>query len=370
MTSMVPAAQTLSKQQHLHISGDYAGCGTGANYREDFDLMSGTVEGYAYFSTESCLGSDPVVGDQNMAEDESRTNSSLNEAATSSKDLIHQEERDEGWLKLSIGGHAACSHNSKHDDHQANPTARRGSGSIELDLLPGGSTSQQARPLAPIFHVPEFRVPRATSFSTSLFFQHPGSSTSNFPHHQEINWAAFRPIRHNIGSTASSSTSSSSSLMPFGSYFAQPPLQLQSMMDVAGPSLDFRVIDPPRRPHSGIWFMLRASQNQTKEPFLPQIPKNYLRIKDGRMTVRLLMKYLVNKLKLDSESEIQITCRGQELQPFLTLQHVRDNIWQSINSSPQRPPEAVLTLLPPGDSSSSTTDDDHVMVLYYGRSAA
>lgn len=262
MTSMVPAAQTLSKQQHLHISGDYAGCGTGANYREDFDLMSGTVEGYAYFSTESCLGSDPVVGDQNMAEDESRTNSSLNEAATSSKDLIHQEERDEGWLKLSIGGHAACSHNSKHDDHQANPTARRGSGSIELDLLPGGSTSQQARPLAPIFHVPEFRVPRATSFSTSLFFQHPGSSTSNFPHHQEINWAAFRPIRHNIGSTASSSTSSSSSLMPFGSYFAQPPLQLQSMMDVAGPSLDFRVIDPPRRPHSGIWFMLRASQNQ------------------------------------------------------------------------------------------------------------
>ncbi|KAL5082753.1 hypothetical protein RYX36_011174, partial [Vicia faba] len=41
-----------------------------------------------------------------------------------------------------------------------------------------------------------------------------------------------------------------------------------------------------------------------KEPFLPQIPKNYLRIKDGRMTVRLLMKYLVNKLKLENESEI------------------------------------------------------------------
>lgn len=266
MTSMVPAAQTLSKEQHSHLSEDYAGCG-GANYIEDFGLMSRTVEGYAYlYSTESCLGSDPVVGDQNMAEDESRTNSSLNEAGTSSKDLIQQDqERDEGWLKLSIGGHVACSNNSKHDHQAANPTARRGSRLIELDLLPaGGSSPQQARPLAPIFHVPEFRAPRATSFSTSLFFQHPGSSTSNFPHHQEINWAAFRPIRHNmIGSIASSSTSSSPSLMPFGSYFAQsPPLQLQSKMDAAGPSLDFRIIDRPRRPYSGIWFMLRASQNQ------------------------------------------------------------------------------------------------------------
>jgi hypothetical protein len=262
-------AQNLSNEQqhqhhHHHLSGGgYAGCGGG--FRENFGLMN-RVQGYELYCSESCLGSDLVVGDQ-MAEDESRTNS-LNEAGSSSKDI--QEERDEGWLQLSIGGHGHTStitHNNvnKHDD-LADPTPRRPSGLLELDLLPGGS-SQQARPLAPIFHVPEFRTPRAvTSFpggGNSLFFQHhPAGSSSNFPHQQDINWG-FRPIRHIIGTASSSSTSSSSSspLMPFGSYFPHP-FQLHSGIDAAGPSLDFRVIDPPRRPHSGIWFMLQASQNQ------------------------------------------------------------------------------------------------------------
>ncbi|URE10669.1 hypothetical protein MUK42_23885 [Musa troglodytarum] len=67
---------------------------------------------------------------------------------------------------------------------------------------------------------------------------------------------------------------------------------------------DTRVVSPPRRPQSGVWFMLRAAQNQGREPFLPQIPKSYLRIKDGRMTVRLLMKYLVTRLGLEDESEV------------------------------------------------------------------
>lgn len=251
---MVPA-ENLSKQHHHHhhlIYSGYGGCGA-SSYSENFGHMS-RIQGYDY-SSEACLGSDLVANP--MAEDESRTNS-LNEAGSSSKE--NQEERDDGWLQLSIGSHTT-SHDIKH--HQVDPTARRG-GLIELDLLPGGS-SQQARPLAPTFHVPEFRNPRpvmnipgANSFSTSLFFQQQGSS-STFPHHQEINWA-FRPIPQNIAMAASSS-SSSSSLMPFGSYFARP-FQVHTGIDVAGPSSDFRIIDPPRRPHSGIWFMLLASQNQ------------------------------------------------------------------------------------------------------------
>lgn len=53
--------------------------------------------------------------------------------------------------------------------------------------------------------------------------------------------------------------------------------------------------------------------------------------------------------------QVEIRCRGEQLVPYLTLQHVRDNIWS--------PREAVsVTLLP--DSSTS----DHVMVLNYGRS--
>ncbi|KAK1310508.1 E3 ubiquitin protein ligase DRIP2 [Acorus calamus] len=58
------------------------------------------------------------------------------------------------------------------------------------------------------------------------------------------------------------------------------------------------------RPHVGIWFRLVASPNQSNEPYLPQINKSYLRIKDGRMTIRLLKKYLINKLELNNESEV------------------------------------------------------------------
>ena len=248
--TMVPT-ENLSKQHHLPDGGEcgFYGC-CGRSYTKSFGLMS-RVHGYDYHS-EACLGSD--LGVNPMAEDESRTNS-LNEAGSSSKDN-NQEERDGGWLRLSIGGQAARNDHNKHD--QGDPTARRG-GLIELDLLPGGS-SQQARPLAPIFHMPEFRTPPRPpvmhSFSTSLFFQHQQGSSSTFPH-GEINWA-FRPIAQNI---AAAPSSSSSSLVPLGSYFARP-FQVQSGMDVSGPSSDVRIIDPPRRPHSGIWFMLQASQKQ------------------------------------------------------------------------------------------------------------
>lgn len=93
-----------------------------------------------------------------------------------------------------------------------------------------------------------------------------------------------------------------------------------------------------------------------KESLLPQIPKSYLRIKDGRMTIRLLMKYLVSKLDgFVKESEVVITCKGHVLQPYLTLQHVRDNIWCARN--------VVVAALP--DSTAN-----HVMTLQYRRSTA
>ncbi|OVA17393.1 hypothetical protein BVC80_1837g208 [Macleaya cordata] len=52
--------------------------------------------------------------------------------------------------------------------------------------------------------------------------------------------------------------------------------------------------------------------------------------------------------------QIEIRCRGQQLEPGLTLQHVRDNIWNS---------KEMVTLLP----DSSTTD--HVMILHYARTS-
>ncbi|KAF1869735.1 hypothetical protein Lal_00017311 [Lupinus albus] len=317
------------------------------------------------------------------------------------------------WLELSIGSchqsHSTTMTTTKHhqiskgDHHQMAPITD--SGLIELDLLSGNRS-----------HNFNWSSPRTSLEAPTMFSERSCQGGSNFGNasllfeqtsmsmgmqsgpfsaqafgniHQQqqnqsqemMNWQ-FGPLPHSmpimpsssfVTTSSSYSLQSSSSLRPFspppslplGSYFATPSPHFPSSSSsgfhqfdlVTGPTSDVttvRVVDPPRRPHSGIWFMLQASQNQGKEPPLPQIPKTYLRIKDGKMTVRLLLKYLVSKLRLENESEIEITCRGQKLLPFLTLQHVRDNIW-----SPRHDTRTLLS-----DSSSTS---DHVMLLHYCR---
>ncbi|XP_074581371.1 protein LAX PANICLE 2-like [Curcuma longa] len=116
-----------------------------------------------------------------------------------------------------------------------------------------------------------------------------------------------------------------------------------------------RVVSPARSP-AGLWLMLQVDRTRGEHPPLPQISKSYLRIRDGGMTVRLLVKYIVNKLRRlnveEEEAEVEITCRNQVLHPSLTLQYVRDNIW--------RARDAVLIL-------SDLPNIDHVMRLLYRR---
>ncbi|XP_065012166.1 protein LAX PANICLE 2-like [Musa acuminata AAA Group] len=130
--------------------------------------------------------------------------------------------------------------------------------------------------------------------------------------------------------------------------FARP---LGSPGASAESGIGIRVVSPPRR-QTGIWLILQAAPNQGRQPFLPQIPRSYLRIKDEGLTISLLMKYLVKKLGLEDESEVEITCRDQQLLPFLTLQYVRDNIWclRDMMSMLVDPPSI-----------------DHVMTLQYRR---
>ncbi|KAK3142753.1 hypothetical protein QOZ80_4BG0350990 [Eleusine coracana subsp. coracana] len=106
---------------------------------------------------------------------------------------------------------------------------------------------------------------------------------------------------------------------------------------------------------AGVWFALQAAPHQGREPFLPQIPRSYLRIKDVRVTVRLLIKYLVSKLGLEDESEVEITCRGRPLLPFLTLQHVRDSIWCHGDA------------ISPSVALDMSNAANHLMILQYGR---
>ncbi|CAM0949926.1 unnamed protein product [Alopecurus aequalis] len=114
---------------------------------------------------------------------------------------------------------------------------------------------------------------------------------------------------------------------------------------------------PPPAHKAGTWFVLQAAHNQRREPPLPQMPRSYLRVRDGRITVRVVMRYLVNKLGLEDDSQLDITCQGQSLLPAMTLQHVRDTIW--------RPPTAEAAAVLPAPGSSSM---NQVMTLHYGTS--
>ncbi|KAK1405048.1 hypothetical protein POM88_004653 [Heracleum sosnowskyi] len=81
------------------------------------------------------------------------------------------------------------------------------------------------------------------------------------------------------------------------------------------------------RPQPGLWFTLRSSPNRKREISLPQIPKMYIRVKDDKVTVLMVKTYLVTKLGLSNEAEIEILCRGQRLMNPQMLKHVRDTIW-------------------------------------------
>ncbi|MCD9561076.1 hypothetical protein HAX54_020033, partial [Datura stramonium] len=328
--TMINPCENLSKQNLIRSSTSVYGFGFG-DFDSNFSLMSQLVaeeEGYddEYYrrpAVNSCLGGSDLALIEIMAEDESRTGS-INETGSSSKDnndtnnnnIRRKEDEEKGWLQLSIGGHTYMPTNNRPPSEGGRSS---GGGLVELDLLATVSSEQGRSILAnsPTVHMHEFRAPpprrqqlmttataAATSPTSSLFLQqHPGSagtsSTTMFPqqqYHQEIiNWG-FRPMQAPI-----IQQNMNPSLVSGGSHFGPGPFPV---LGGPGPSsVDFRVVHPPRRPHSGLWFSLQSSSNQTKEPFLPQISKSYLRIKDGRMTIRLVLKYLVNKLQLENESE-------------------------------------------------------------------
>ncbi|XP_062207978.1 protein LAX PANICLE 2-like [Phragmites australis] len=126
-----------------------------------------------------------------------------------------------------------------------------------------------------------------------------------------------------------------------------------------------RVVSPPRRAEAaGLWLTLQAATNQARESILPQIPKSYLRIKDSNMKVEVVMKYLADKLGLTRSHQVELTCRGQLLPPFLLVKYVRDSIWCS---STLREQEALVEL--PARRSPAAATTDHVMTLYYSTSS-
>ncbi|KAJ0974049.1 hypothetical protein J5N97_016014 [Dioscorea zingiberensis] len=121
----------------------------------------------------------------------------------------------------------------------------------------------------------------------------------------------------------------------------------QALVDAAGNR---------ERRTSPVWFSLVAAPNQEGNPPLPQVSANYLRIKDGNLPVSFIQKYLVKKLNLPSEAEVEITCRGQPVVPTMLLHNLVD-LW--LQTGPSHRVQATL----------GTSAKEFVMVLSYGRKA-
>lgn len=107
-----------------------------------------------------------------------------------------------------------------------------------------------------------------------------------------------------------------------------------------------------------IWFSLVASEDPEGGEPLPQVPSAFLRIKDGNMPVSHIQKYIVKKLDLASEAEVQITCLGQPVLPHLKISSLLD-VWLHSSSTPKKVRTAV------GESAK-----EFVMVLSYSRKVA
>ncbi|XP_021897050.1 E3 ubiquitin protein ligase DRIP2-like [Carica papaya] len=103
-----------------------------------------------------------------------------------------------------------------------------------------------------------------------------------------------------------------------------------------------------------IWFSLVASENQKSVSSLPQIPSPYLRVKDGNLPVSYIKKYLVKKLGLVSEDEVEIFLKGHPMISSVQLhQLVKWWIETSTTSTIQ--------------TSVGSSAKDFVMVLSYSR---
>lgn len=122
---------------------------------------------------------------------------------------------------------------------------------------------------------------------------------------------------------------------------------------------------------NGIWFHLEAGDIQSNEDALPPLASPYVRIKDGKLPVFHVKKYLAQKLshKVKCDKEVEITCRGQPVVSSLPLESIRD-IWfsaQSVSDHGRTQVEASSAHANGSGPSDPPTPKDFLMVLTYRR---
>ncbi|XP_068661819.1 uncharacterized protein [Aristolochia californica] len=103
-----------------------------------------------------------------------------------------------------------------------------------------------------------------------------------------------------LGSSSSSSSSSSPATLPF----LRSSASLSPWIWPLHGDFSRNPLRASQKREVGVWFCLRScsSRGWDKEA-LPQVPKAYIRLKDGSATVLMVKNYLVRKLGLSSELE-------------------------------------------------------------------
>ncbi|KAK2645250.1 hypothetical protein Ddye_020445 [Dipteronia dyeriana] len=86
----------------------------------------------------------------------------------------------------------------------------------------------------------------------------------------------------------------------------------------------------PNKSFQPVWFSLVASEEKTGIA-LPQILKPFIRTMNGDLALSFVNKYLVQKLNLKHESEVEVLCCGHLLIPNLTIKDLVD-IWVQATS--------------------------------------
>ncbi|KAI5404829.1 hypothetical protein KIW84_051842 [Lathyrus oleraceus] len=169
----------------------------------------------------------------------------------SSKPLQDDQEEEEDWLKLGLGL--------------------------------GTSTSSSSSPWNKIVsHNPILVSPSSLSSTTS--------QKQCFP--QIGLGLGFQDYESRKGSSSLSLSSSCEIMNPRGEDLA-----------MKFPSDSHHYLARNSHNQSGFWFTLRSFTNRNGEA-LPQISKEYIRVKDENMTVLMVKKYLVTKLGLSNEDEV------------------------------------------------------------------
>ncbi|KAK1399131.1 E3 ubiquitin protein ligase DRIP2 [Heracleum sosnowskyi] len=112
------------------------------------------------------------------------------------------------------------------------------------------------------------------------------------------------------------------------------------------------------RKSNPVWCSLVASKDLEDYRSLPQISASFLRIKDGSISVSFIQKYLMRKLDLPSEDEVEIRCRGEPVIPTLQLYKLIELWLQTISTS-----EKISATI-------GSSAEEFVMVLGYARRPA